>query len=555
MSGSLVPLLVLAFPLALAPLAALPAVRGRALWLLPLAPLPAFVLALAGGEVAGRTDFLLLGTVLATDGIARPFLGFAALLWALAGLFAAVSMAGDRRVPVFTGFWCLTLAGNLGVFLARDVATFYVAFAAVSLAAYVLVVHEGTERVLRAGRVYLVLTLVGETCLLAGLLIGVAGAPGLLIEDVRAGIAASPLRDLAVALLVVGFGLKAGLMPLHVWLPLAHPAAPVPASAVLSGAIVKAGVFGLIAFLPAGLPGWGGGLMAAGLAGAFLGALLGLAQRDGKAVLAYSTVSQMGLVIALIGAGVAGGNPVPAFGAAALYCVHHGLAKGALFLAVGVAGAAGGRHRAWVLAVTGLAALSVAGLPLTGGAVAKAAMKDAVGVPWAVEAVTLSAVGTALVLGRFLLLLGAKAAGGGAPPAGLAGPWLVLVGAALAVPWVLLPRLSGVEPGYLLGGAVWSGLWPLGVAAVMGALALRVRWPVPAVPEGDVVVWLERGVAALGRAGGRAGAAVAGVVPGWPEGVRVPGPWRLEAALQRWAVAGPLLVALALAVLVGLVVC
>jgi hydrogenase-4 component B len=483
-SGSLLPLLVLAFPLALAAIAALPAVRDRALWLLPLAPLPALALATAGGQVAGWTDFLLLGTALGTDGLTRPFLGFrGASLGARRG-YAAVSMAPDRRVPVFAGFWCLTLAGNLGVFPRagrRDLLRRVRGGLARGLRARGARRHE---RVLRAGRVYLVLTLLGETCLLAGLLIGVAGAPGLLIEDVRAGIAVSPLRDLAVALLVVGFGLKAGLMPLHVWLPLAHPAAPVPASAVLSGAIVKAGVFGLIAFLPAGLSGWGGGLMVAGLAGAFLGALLGVTQRDGKAVLAYSTVSQMGLVIALIGAGVAGGNPVPAFGTAALYCVHHGLAKGALFLAVGVAGAAGGRHRAWVLAVTGLAALSVAGLPVTGGAVAKAAMKDAVAVPWAVEAVTLSAVGTALVLGRFLLLLGAKAAGGGAPPAGLAGPWLVLVGAALAVPWVLLPRLSPVEPSYLLGGAVWSGVWPLGVAAVMGMVVWRVRPRVPAVPEG-----------------------------------------------------------------------
>jgi formate hydrogenlyase subunit 3/multisubunit Na+/H+ antiporter MnhD subunit len=151
----------------------------------------------------------------------------------------------------------VTLAGTLGTFVAADIVTFYMSFSLMSLAAYALVVHDRTPVAWRAGRIYIVLAVFGETALLAAVIVAATAADSLAIANVQAGLPASPWRDWAVAGFVVGFGMKAGLVPLHVWLPLAHPQAPTPASAVLSGVIVKAGIIGLMRFVPPdGGAGW-----------------------------------------------------------------------------------------------------------------------------------------------------------------------------------------------------------------------------------------------------------------------------------------------------------
>ena len=112
----------------------------------------------------------------------------------------------------------------------------------------------------------------------------------------------------ACASSIVGFALKIGLVPLHVWMPLAYTAAPIPAAAVLSGAAVKAGVIGLIRFLPLGaaMPGWGEALVALGFFSAFYGVAVGITQANPKTVLAYSSVSQMGVIAAVLGMGAGG---------------------------------------------------------------------------------------------------------------------------------------------------------------------------------------------------------------------------------------------------------
>ena len=118
----------------------------------------------------------------------------------------------------------------------------------------------------------------------------------LLIRDAATALPTSPQRDLILALLIAGLGMKAGLVPFHFWMPLAYSAAPTPASAVLSGAVVKASILGMIRFLPleTALPDWGTALAAAGLFAALYGVVIGITQRDPKVVLAYSSVSQMG---------------------------------------------------------------------------------------------------------------------------------------------------------------------------------------------------------------------------------------------------------------------
>ncbi|MEQ8401975.1 MAG: proton-conducting transporter membrane subunit [Roseitalea porphyridii] len=543
LTGPWLPFVALAFPLLAGLLAAVPALRPRALMLLPVVPLPALALALSESPaVTTEVPVLLLGVRLGFDSAAALFLGASALLWALAGLYATAYLRGTDKPEIFTAFWCLTVTGNFGVFLAQDAVTFYVSFTAVSLPAYVMIVHEATRAALRAGRIYMILALIGETALFAGLVIACAAADSLIIAEVRDNLAAAPERDVALVLMLVGFGIKAGLVPLHVWLPLAHPEAPTPASAVLSGAIVKAGIFGMIAFMPAGstMEAWSHALVAFGLFGAYYGIVAGLGQSNAKATLAYSTVSQMGLMIAAAGAALVATAPEHVAALVALYAVHHGMAKGALFLSVGIAGHVAARGRVVLLVAVAPVALSVAGLPLTGGAVAKTALKSDLSGPTAFL-VAASAAGTALLLLHFWLLLRRDSADASTPDDGMLwAPFLAAGAAALVLPWMVLPA-AGLDAAYVLSFAnLWSAAWPLAVAALIAAAAyaLKLKWP--SVPAGDLVVAAERIAPAMRRGRRPVRMGTDWSLP--PMGARLD---RLEQSLRGWNVAGSALVAIA----------
>lgn len=502
LAGSMALALIVLLPVALSIASIWRRARSVLFDLLPLVPVPALAVALLGirGEMAQLPE-LLLGIRLVLDETGAVFLGFICLLWVLAGAYARAYLPGRTRDTAFPGFWYATLAGNLGVCIAADVVTFYALFSLLSLAAYGLVVHDGTTRAFRAGRVYLVLAVIGEMGLVFGLMLAAQAAGGLEIDAARAALANAPQRDLTIALLVVGFGVKAGLVPLHVWLPLAHPIAPTPASAVLSGAIVKAGILGLMRFLPleAILLDWGHVLAFAGLVTAYYGVLIGLTQTDPKAILAYSTLSQMGIVVAVLGAALAL-RPDDTLDAAALYATNHGLAKGALFLSVGVVAASGRLH--WsVMLPTAVAAGAIAGLPLTGGALAKLAIKGSVGSGVISDLVSWSAVGTTLLLLRFLYVLAANGDDDRArrPASGLVWPWAAAVLAALVLPWALfLTRTSQPIAEALDLGNLWSGAWPVALGMVIAVAAMTYpRRVLPAIPEGDIVVPLEAGLRRL----------------------------------------------------------
>jgi len=547
---------ILLVPLLLALLALVPAFRGWMLGLLPFAALPGLVSAIFAptGTSLVAPD-ILFGLRLEITGEGALFLGAASALWMAAGVFARSYMSDTHNKAVFCAFWCLTLAGNLGVFVAGDAATFYLSFTCVSLAAYPLVVHQRTERAMRAGLVYIVLALIGETCLLAGVLLSVAGADGIVLADMREALGASP-DSITIALLVTGFGIKAGLVPLHVWLPLAHPAAPTPASAVLSGAIVKAGIFGLIQFLPLGTDAgyWGTVLVIAGLFGCWFGIVVGLTQTNPKTLLAYSTVSQMGIVIAVIGSGLAAGAGVAAAAAVTLYALHHGFAKGALFLGVGVAQKSGRGSLGFVTVALALVSLSVAGLPLLGGALAKLAIKGPLGGGVPELLVTLSAVGTSLLLLRFLYLVQTLRHKDGAarPPLLMFLPFAAMGICALAAPWFLFETWAGQPLDYAYDlENLWTALWPMLLAVGLATLFLGFRpRRLPAIPEGDLLVPMEALVAQTIGALRRASA-----LPRQKPEIRRPmlaaiALWlgRLEAWLANWAVAGTLMILLLVAI-------
>jgi formate hydrogenlyase subunit 3/multisubunit Na+/H+ antiporter MnhD subunit len=506
--------------------------RERMPALLALAPVPGLVAALlAAGGPPLVLDEARLQLTLALDWPAALLLGAAALLWIAAGIYARTYLSGRPNGGSFAVWWLLSLTGSLGIFMAADMASFYVFFGMASLAAWGLVIHDGTPATLRAGAIYLGLAVLAEICLLMAFALLAAATPGssLVIRDAVALLPMSPARHATLAFLIVGFGLKVGLVPLHVWLPLAYRAAPIPAAAVISGAISKAGIIGLIRFLPldAALPGWGAALAAVGLLSAFYGVAVGITQTNPKTVLAYSSVSQMGFMAAVLGMALAAGDG-GAGEAVAFYAAHHVLAKGALFLAVGVA-ATGARHLWPVLLPAAVVALGFGGLPLTGGYVAKLAVKAPLGEGVVGLLATLAGVASTLLMLHFLNRLRSSGASGGetAAPVGLAAPWLAMALAAVAIPWALfLTAGIGSLADALAATALWEALWPVLLGVLLAALLRHWDDRLPSVPEGDLVVAIERS--------GRWGSA-------WGEWFE-----RAEGVLRRWPVAGVSLLALLL---------
>ncbi|MDP2264215.1 MAG: proton-conducting transporter membrane subunit [Hydrogenophaga sp.] len=419
----------------------------------------------------------------ANDLVTRAFLGFTALLWACASVYAWASHQNDPRRLRFFGFWLLSMSGNLLLVIAQDGASFYVGFTLMSLSAYGLVVHQGGSGPRQAGRLYLQLAIVGEMLLYAGLLLRIFEAGGAYgFADWQA----APIGGLTAVLLLVGFGLKAGFWPLHVWLPLAHPAAPAAASAVLSGAMIKAGVLGLWRFMPADDPllmEWAGVMFAVGMFSAFYGVALGLLQTKAKAALAYSSVSQVGYLLAILALAWQQPEARPLWGSLlALYAVHHGLAKGALFMGAGLASRhrLTRRHGALML----IPALALAGSPFTSGAAVKTLFKtqldQSLSSPW-LPLLTLGAFATALLLVRALwLMLRGQTQTPVTPPTRAAlVPWALLclmpLGTTLAWRLMRAPVLSSVSL-----DAIWAMLWPLMATALVVAIVIRRGWRIPA---------------------------------------------------------------------------
>jgi multicomponent Na+:H+ antiporter subunit A len=523
-----------AWPLALLLACVLPAARRAMPRLLALAPLPALAAALlAAGAPAVAIGGRPLELLFALDGPGALLLGVASLLWIAAGAYAGPYLRDGAHAGRFAACWLLAAAGCLGLFVAADLVSLYAMLAMMTVGAGGLVIHDGTPQAWRAGATYVGIALFAESVLLVGLVMLAVEmpGPGLAIEQAVATLADSPQRGTILALLVTGFGIKAGLVPLHVWMPLAHSAAPVPASSVLSGAVVKAGIIGLIRFLPSGeaLPAAGQLLAMAGFVTAFYGVLVGLTQRHPKAVLAYSSVSQMGVVAAVLGLGLAVGDGKAGL-AAAFYAAHHVLVKGALFLAVGVAAAGAQGRRAWVLAPALLLCLGLGGLPFTGGAIAKYAVKDAFGTGIAAVLSAASAAGTTLLMLHFLRRLAlADVEGDRAAPAGLLLPWLAIAAAALLMPWLLYaPAGLGSATAAFDPQALWQALWPVMAGAAL-AIALRERADrLPSIPEGDIAAGLEPAL----RVSRRLGTGLDG----------------LDCVLRRWAVASVALVLVAIAI-------
>ncbi len=502
--------------------------RLAALALQGLAPIPALIAALAalaGGPFDFEAPALKLS--LRLDLPAALLLAVSAILWIAVGV-GAFAQPDERPEPRAAVSWLLTMIGSLGVFVADDLLSFYLVYALVSIPAYGMFALDPSPATARAGRIYMAIAILGEAFLLFAFATLAAGEPhgSLRIPDVVAALPGSPQRDAALALLIAGFGAKMGLVPLNGWMPLSYAATPIPAAAVLSGAGAKAGVIGLIRFLPLGIPaGWGEALAVIGFATAFYGVAIGVTQRNPKAVLAYSSVSQMGVIAAAYGMALAAGE-ANASALVAFYAANHVLVKGALFLAIGAFAARGVRPTVWSLLALVLA-LSLAGLPFTGGALAKAASKPLFGYGVAAALAAASSAGSALLMLHFVSRLPLSwRFDATASPAPLVRFWPAAALGALVLPYFLFPFVGGFGEA-LAPSKLWDGLLPVLVGGVLALGLARVADRLPRIPTGDAVVVYEAAFDRSLRAGAQFD--------------------RLDATFGRWPAAGLALLAIVLA--------
>ena len=275
-------------------------------------------------------------------GFFLALIGFAAVP---ASIYAMGSSPDQRRdrfaYLVFVLSMCL-------VPLAANTMTFAITWELMSLASYFLVLHDRESKAsIYAGWVYAVMTHAGLACLLAGMLLLGAWTGSPRFEDWRAAAPAlsGAARNAVFVLLGLGFAGKAGVIPLHVWLPLAHPAAPSHVSALMSGVMIKLGVYGLLRvsfdWLGTGPAWWGVAILVAGAASSVIGVLYALVDHDLKRLLAFHSIENIGIILLGVGSAVlyhSAGLPAPALLglAAALYhTVNHAAFKALLFLGAG----------------------------------------------------------------------------------------------------------------------------------------------------------------------------------------------------------------------------
>ena len=382
-----------------------------------------------------------------TTSVQQGWFVFTLVLWLLAALYGVSSQQTDPRQARFWLFMGLCFLGNMLLIAAQDALSFYLGFSVMSLAATALVLHTGTKAAKRAGRLYLQLAILGELLLFSALVLRAAAADGQYDWHSWQSV---ELDHLTIALFLLGLGLKAGFFPLHLWLPQAHPVAPAPASAVLSGAMIKAGIFGLWFFLPAAdakLQLWLPYLALLGICSAYFGAIAALCHTSPKTILAYSSVSQMGYLLLLLTCSWQAASSAPHAVIVLIlvgYAIHHAFAKGALFLLAG--SAAKYQFSRFDKGCALVAALSMMAIPLSSGAAVKTALKS---LSAELSLVYLQSISLLLSLGALLSALALWHF--------LTQLWWQQASAAKNVP--LLQQLAFALLGLLLLALPWS--WPL----------------------------------------------------------------------------------------------
>ena len=451
----------------------------------------------AGARLEAGLPLLVGRLEFAADHFSALFALFCSFLWCCATLYSLAYMKTQRARDRYHAASLVVLGAMLGVVLAADLVTLFLFFETLGLVAFLLVVHTGTPEARQAAIQYFWMTILGGIALLAGIM---------LVYDLGGGSLSAPLagdvspvhRAAAAALMVLGFGVKAGMVPVHFWLPNAHPVAPSPASALLSGAMIKAGAYGIFrcvsaVFQPSGVADPGDSAWAfavelglivtwLGIITMALGVLFALGQSNAKRMLAYHSISQMGFILAGLGAGgyLLGEGALGTAGGL-LHAVNHALFKACLFLGAGAVAlragsldmyALGGlwRRMPVTFALMLVAAAGITGLPWFNGFVSKSMIHHALEAAHAASGTgslklaerifVLTAVGTSASFIKLIGLIFLRRSRLETPESVREAPAAMLVAMGLlCVPVIVL----GWRPELLLGTLLAPGLAATGV--------------------------------------------------------------------------------------------
>ena len=345
--------------------------------------------------LSGETALLKVAFVgrymLAIDGWSSVFLCITGLAGILTSIFAvdyALAYIG-KRLRELSGLWNLFLLSMVLVLVAQSTVSFLVSWEVMAIVSFLLVNHDSEKReTWQAAYQYLVMTHIGTAAIMIAFFVVGSGSNGFNFSELNISQLETTARNLAFTAAFLGFALKAGLVPLHVWLPNAHPAAPSHVSALMSGVMLKVAVYGFGRFIfdflgPVDFW-WGALVLVVGLLSAFFGALYAQMEKDIKRILAYSSVENMGIVFAAIGAGMLllttshKEYAVIGFTAAIVHSFNHSIMKSLMFMVAGAVNHAvddkniekmGGLAKLmpWTAGCALTGSLALAALPLTNG--------------------------------------------------------------------------------------------------------------------------------------------------------------------------------------------
>lgn len=346
-------------------------------------------------------SFCGLGLHFQADGFRKVYALMIAFLWLGTLIFSEEYFSSGKRLVRYGTAQLLTLGATMGVFFSADLLTAFTFFEVMSLASYVWVIHDETPKAIRAANTYLAVAVIGGLAALYGIFL-LQWRLGTTEIDRLAALAAGCEDKGALyaagGCILFGFGAKAGMFPLHIWLPKAHPVAPAPASALLSGILTKTGVWGVLAVSCSVFrhdPAWGAVIVAFGTATMLLGAVLALLSIDLKRTLACSSMSQIGFILVGIGMMCLLGEENALAGRGVLlHMLNHSLFKLILFLCAGTVYMnlhrldlnelrGWGRRKPLLAAAFLLASLGIMGIPGTGGYISKTLLHESIaeGVP------------------------------------------------------------------------------------------------------------------------------------------------------------------------------
>ena len=363
--------------------------------------LPAILLLFRGGEfrIGGVMAY---GISFTTDGFRCVYAVIAAFMWLFTTLFGLEYFKEEREHLIRWWFFVLlTLGATEGVMLSADLMTTFLFFEILSFTSFTWVIHEETREAISAGYTYLFIAVIGGLVLFMGMLLLKAALGTLSFDLMDTAVRERGITKEVFAggiCVLFGFGAKAGMFPLHIWLPKAHPVAPSPGSALLSGILTKVGIYGILMttmHVFSKNTGYGMLVLLLGEITMFLGALLALFSVNLKRTLACSSMSQIGFILTGTGMYVlltAAGSEEGAGTALSglmLHMVNHSLIKLTLFMAAGavvmrihsltldeIRGY--GRNKPFLKAAFALGALGISGVPLFNGYISKTLLHEGI---------------------------------------------------------------------------------------------------------------------------------------------------------------------------------